>query len=432
MGNAPLDERFDVIIVGAGIAGISSALLLAQAGMKVLLLERSTQAGGKNISGGRLYTYSLSSLIPDFTSNAPLERLITQERLTFLSDDNAVTLEYRHLPLAPHTASYSLLRARFDPWLLSQAEAAGAQCLFGVTVDSLIKRNDIVCGVVASGEELYAHWVLVAEGANTLLAEKHQLITKPAPHTMAIGIKEVLALPENLIEERFSLEPQQGAAWMFAGSCTHGNIGGGFIYTNQNTLSFGVVCNLSVLTKAHQSVENMLEDFRHHSAVSPILKKTERLEYSAHLIPEDVCRSRPPSGAGYLLVGDAAGFCINTGYTVRGMDLAILSAQAAAQTLIAAWQKSDFGRSSLAGYEAALKEKSLRSLLHRYRHIPEMQHKMPRLFDHYPQLAADFMAEIFAASELPPQPLRNLLWKYAKRSSIFKLLRDALRAGHSL
>lgn len=132
------------------------------------------------------------------------------------------------------------------------------------------------------------------------------------------------------------------------------------------------------------------------------------------------------------MIGDAAGYCVNTGYTVRGMDLAVLSAQAAAQTIISAWQKQDFSSSSLSGYHAALKETSLLSLMYRYRHIPEMQLKMPRLFYHYPQLAANFMHDLFTLNETPPPPLRSLLWKYAKRSGITKLLKDLVRGGKSL
>lgn len=433
MSNKPLDEKFDVIIIGAGIAGSSCALLLARAGMNVLLLERSSQAGGKNMSGGRLYSYSLSRLIPDFASSAPLERLITQERISLLSNTSAVTLDYRHPPEASQTASHSVLRSRFDPWLLAQAEAAGAQCLLGVNVDALIDRSGSICGVKIGEESLYAHWVIVAEGANTLLAEKHQLVAKPLPHTMAVGVKEILALPAETVEDRFTLLPQQGCAWMFAGACTQGKVGGGFIYTNRSSLSLGVVCNLSALNDAKQSLPQLMESFRQHPVIAPIIKNSERLEYSAHLIPEEIThKPRSVYGAGYLLVGDTAGYCVNTGYTVRGMDLAILSAQAAAKTIISAWQKQDFSPSSLSEYHAALKETSLLSLMHRYRHVPEMQLKMPRLFEHYPQLAANFMQDLFSINETPPPPLRTLLWKYAKRSGLTQLLKDLVRGGKSL
>lgn len=124
---------FAAIIVGGGVAGCTAALLLARAGISTLLLERGTQAGSKNVSGGRLYSHVLANLLPNFAATAPLERHITQERLSMVSGNSAVTLDYRHtLP-----CSYSLLRARFDPWLMAQAEAAGAQCLTGTQVDEL-------------------------------------------------------------------------------------------------------------------------------------------------------------------------------------------------------------------------------------------------------------------------------------------------------
>lgn len=424
------EDRNDIIIVGGGIAGSTCALLLARAGFSVLLLERGPQAGSKNCSGGRLYTHSLELIHPGFTQTAPLERLITQERLSLLTDGSMTTLDHRQ----PATAacSWSVLRARFDPWLMAQAETAGAQCLNDVLVDSLIIEKGRVVGVNIGDDKLYASLVILAEGANTLLAEQHQLTPKPAPKTMSTGVKEILALPREKIEERFGLEDNQGCAWLFAGQPTGGKIGGGFLYTNRDSLSLGVVCNLSALGRGPRSLPQMLEEFKSHPLLRPLLKGAELMEYSAHLIPEGGLNHLPPlTGDGWLLVGDAARLCLHTGHTVRGMDLAVISAQSAAVTLINA-RLHGYSASALAAYSQHLQRSSLWPLMEQYRRLPEMLLTSPHLFNAYPPLTADLLHDLFDVSGATSPPLRKLLWRHARKAGLWRLLKDSLKGAGSL
>lgn len=425
------EEIIDVIIVGAGIAGSTSALLLAQAGFSVLLLERGVQAGSKNCSGGRLYSHSLELIIPDFTKTAPLERAITQERLSMMTGDSMTTLDYRQ-PVAT-ACSWSVLRSRFDPWLMTLAEAAGAQCLTDVVVDELVMEHGRIIGVKIGEDTLFSRTVILAEGANTLLAEQHQLMPKPTPRTMATGVKEILALPRERLEERFGLEGDQGCAWMFAGQPTGGKVGGGFLYTNRDTLSLGVVCNLSQLGSGPRSLPQMLDDFKSHPAIRPLLKGCEMQEYSAHLIPEGGIEHLPPlSGDGWLLVGDAARLCIHAGHTMRGMDLAVTSAQAAATTLINARRQQDFSARSLSHYLQHLQHSAVWPLMNQYHRLPQWLLSSPQLFNEYPQLTAELLHELFDVSGQPPKTLRKLLWDHVRKAGLCRLLKDSLKGVRSL
>lgn len=83
----------------------------------------------------------------------------------------------------------------------------------------------------------------------TASAERHGLVTRPAGEAMALGIKEVLSLETSAIEERFHLENNEGAALLFSGRICDDLPGGAFLYTNQQTLSLGIVCPLSSLRK---------------------------------------------------------------------------------------------------------------------------------------------------------------------------------------
>ncbi|VEB95618.1 Electron transfer flavoprotein-ubiquinone oxidoreductase [Cedecea lapagei] len=419
---------FDIIVVGAGIAGCCCAAECARAGLNVLLLERASQPGGKNLSGGRLYTAAFDALFPDFSHAAPLERAITHEKISALTTDSATTLNFQHTS----ASSYSVLRARLDPWLFRQAEQAGAQCLTATQVDSLHVENGIVRGVVIEGETLSARAVVIAEGANTLLAEQHKLLNKLPEQSVAVGVKEVLALPREELENRFALEGNEGAAWLFTGGICGAQPAGGFLYTNNDSLSVGIVCPLASLRASPEALPDLLESFKQHPTLRPLLRRAELVEYAAHLIPECGLNGLPErlAGPGYLLVGDSARFCINTGFTVRGMDLAALSARAAAQTLIASLEQD--GSTDLArAYRRQLERSTLWAVLERYRRMPDFL-QTPGLFQDYPHLLAELQRDIFDPRSLPPPRLSSLLWKHASRAGISRLIKDIFRGGRSL
>lgn len=85
---------FDAIVVGAGCAGSVAAYELAKAGKEVLLIERGNFAGAKNMTGGRIYAHSLRKVFPDFESEAPLERKITRERISLMTQEANLTMDF--------------------------------------------------------------------------------------------------------------------------------------------------------------------------------------------------------------------------------------------------------------------------------------------------------------------------------------------------
>lgn len=83
------DDKFDAIVVGAGVAGSVAALVMARAGLDVLVIERGDSAGCKNMTGGRLYAHTLEAIIPGFAASAPVERKVTREKISFLTEESA-------------------------------------------------------------------------------------------------------------------------------------------------------------------------------------------------------------------------------------------------------------------------------------------------------------------------------------------------------
>ncbi len=419
-----MTDDFDIIIIGAGIAGTACALRCARAGLSVLLLERGEFPGSKNLSGGRLYCHPLAELLPHFQQSAPLERRITQESLTLLTADGATT----YSSLQPGGDSWSVLRARFDPWFVSQAESAGVQCITGITVEALYRENGRVCGVICANETLRARYVVLAEGANSELAERHGLLARPSPSSMALGIKAVLALEQNTLEDRFRLEGNEGAALLFTGGVCGDLPGGAFLYTNQDTLSFGIVCPLSSLGKSPVPAAELLEHLQSHPALRPLLRGGELLEYGAHLVPEGGLHSMPVqyAGEGWLLVGDALRTCINTGFTVRGMDMALIGAQAAAQTLIRACQQSA-PQNLFPQYHRDIERSVLWESLQRYQHVPALLQRAG-WYHRWPALMDDISRELWQQGERPVPPLRQIVWRHLRRHGLRHLAGDLLRS----
>ena len=260
------DADFDIIVVGSGCAGAVAAYVAASAGKSVLVVERGNYAGAKNMTGGRIYSHSLKEVFPDFESEAPLERKITHERIAMLASESEMTIDFTSPVLAEEGKdSYSVLRGPFDQWLAEKAEEAGAEYICGIAVEELLKDEaGNVVGIRAGEDEITSQVVIVAEGVNTLLSERCLGNARPAPHQMAVGIKEVFELPAGVIEDRFLLPEGEGAAMLFVGDCTHGKVGGGFLYTNKDSISLGLVATISTAADGGNDtpVYQMLEDFK--------------------------------------------------------------------------------------------------------------------------------------------------------------------------
>lgn len=426
------EDQVDLIVVGAGLAGSTAALVAARAGLETLLIERGNFAGAKNMTGGRLYAHSLEKLLPGFAEEAPVERAITRERISFLNETDAVTVEYA-APRSQDAAarSYTVLRATFDQWLCSKAEEAGAQLVPGVRVDELLVRDDKVCGVRAGDETLEARAVILADGVNSLLGAQLGMVKDVNSHTCAVGVKEVLEFTPQQMADRFNCNDNDGMAWLFAGMPSAGFMGGGFLYTNATSVSLGVVFGLHNMDKVGKSVPQMLEDFRNHPAVAPLLDGGKLVEYSAHVVPEGGYGMVPELARdGVLLAGDAAGLCLNVGYTVRGMDLAIASGEAAAQAVIDAKLRDDFSANGLAGYQQALENSFVLKDMKLYRNLPHTLDNN-RIFSAYPDMAAGIMSDMFTVNG-PSVPLRQKMWSRVKNVGLFNLLKDGVNAMRAI
>lgn len=428
------DDVFDVLIVGGGIAGCVAGYLLASAGLETVIIERGNAAGSKNMTGGRLYTHSLESVIPGFAAEAPVERRVVKERVSFTTAADNVTLEYASgQPSEANSDSYTVLRATFDQWLMAKAEEAGAQVIPGVRVEEVTTTDGKVTGVRADDDVLEARVVILADGVLSLLGEKLGMVPSIKPSAVAVGAKELIALPPEVIQDRFGLDENDGLAWLFAGSPSAGQLGGGFLYTNKESVSLGVVCGLDGIEHAGKSVPQMLEDFKQHPTLKPLLKGGKLVEYSGHVVPEAGINMRPELvGDGVLIVGDAAGFCLNLGYTIRGMDLAVTSAKAAAEAVISAKAAGDYSKAGLSGYVQRLEAGAMLHDMNLYKRLPAFMEHCPRLFSGYPEMVAGLMRDLFRIDGRGETPLLKKLFRRCGDMGFVNLASDMIRGVRAL
>jgi electron transfer flavoprotein-quinone oxidoreductase len=212
-----------------------------------------------------------------------------------------------------------------------------------------------------------------------------------------------------------------------------GRMGGGFLYTNKNTLSLGVVVGLEGIGDAPKSVPQMLEDFKEHPVVKPLIKDGKLIEYSGHVVPEGGLNMLPKLAAdGVMIVGDAAGLCLNVGYTIRGMDLAVASAEAAALTVLEARKSGNYSEAGLAGYRRRLEESFVLKDLSLYKRLPAFLENNPRMFTAYPKLMVGVMGDLFTIDGTPSLPLMKKMRKRIGDIGIMNLIKDGLAGVRSL
>ena len=421
-----MEKRFDAIIVGAGPAGCLCGYTLAKAGLETLIVERGKFPGAKNMWGGAYYGPLLHEIFPDFWEEAPIERYILRRRFSFLTEDSSLSIEFstqkfRELPYN----GFSVLRAKFDRWLASKAEQAGAIVASGLQADDLLWEGNQVSGIKAGGDEIPANVVVACDGVNSLIAEKAGLRKKLAAENLKQAVKEVFQLTRETIEQRFFLCGEEGIAWESLGSFTQDIPGGGFIYTNKDSLSVGVVVQLSTLAEKKVKANDLLEKFKLHPEIAPYLRDGKLVEYSAHLIPTAGKAMVPKLyGDGILVAGDAAALTLVTGLALEGANFAIASGIAAAETVIAAKKGKNFSANSLASYQDKLKESFVLNDLEVFKKAPEFLEN-PRIYKDYPEIACDLAKKIFTNDGKPREKMIALLKQSTKdKVSFLQIIGD--------
>lgn len=257
-------EKFDVVIVGGGSAGLAALKQLSAIGKQVILVEAGSSVGTKNVSGGIIYSknpkigkvFNVEDVFENFIEEKPWERKITKYILNCISKDKTLSIDLTNSHEYQSNFGFSVLLSELNSWFakesLESAENNGGGIVTGVHVRNIRWDEQYNKSVIETDEleDFEAKAIIASDGVNSEIAEITGAREKFSPAELYQGVKAVVRVPEEIIEERFKINPGEGTAHIFAGDITLGHIGGGFLYTNRDSLSVGTVCHYdSLLTK---------------------------------------------------------------------------------------------------------------------------------------------------------------------------------------
>jgi len=435
------DPDFDVVVVGAGPAGSCAAIEAARGGLRTLLLERGPYPGSKNMYGGVVYPRILDELIPQWWTDVPIQRWVTRRSTMVLTETKALSVDVRNDAwAAPPYNGATAYRPDFDRWLADHAVAAGATLLCNTTVSGLLRdstrRSAGRSGAKVMGVhtdrpdgDVTASVVIACDGVNSFVAKEAGLYGTPNAKNFTLGVKETISLPKQVIDERFGVRDREGVDIEVIG-CTGGINGGGFVYTNLDTVAVGVVLKLTQLAAQKTRPEDIIASMKRHSAIAPLIDGGELDEYSAHLIPEAGLSMMPEmTGNGLLIAGDAAALCLAAGIWLEGVNFAMASGMYAGQTVVGAIGNGDVSQRGLGGYARRLSDTFVLRDHRKLRRAPELV-LSDRVQHMYPSMVTSIAERMFRVDNPAAKPgLRRIFREERKAAGVN--LRDLISDGRS-
>ncbi|MDX1586997.1 MAG: electron transfer flavoprotein, partial [Balneolaceae bacterium] len=302
-------------------------------------------------------------------------------------------------------------------------------------VDEVLMEDDKAVGIRTGGEEFYADSVIIAEGVNNLLTRQVGLQDDyvPANHVLT-GIKEVIRYDQQQLEDRFQLSGKSGMSNEFVGYATDGVEGGGFLYTNKDTISIGLVLGLKDLREKEKSPHDILNHFKSHPVIADTIRGGEVVEYSAHVVSSGDMRIMPNKlyKDGLLICGEAANLLMNGGKAIQGMDYAMRSGILAAETIIDAKEQDDFSSNTMKTYRSALDESYVMKDMRGFQDVVQMLHQ-PEMYKDVPNLMCGFGKKFFTIDNKPTKKARELMSESVREhSSWWDLLKIGIKGAKSL
>jgi len=335
-------EHFEAVVVGAGPGGAAAAATLAEQGVETLVLERGVDAGSKNVSGGLIYAeesapYTIDSIFDGFREAAS-ERPISEYYIHNLAGEKVKTFDLSEVHHNDTEWCDSVLRRRMDSWLAERVHEkcrdTGGGLLTEVRVNGLLREDGEIVGVTCDEiDPITADVIIAADGVNSELARDAGLMDWEEPDEWFQGVKAVVDMDPGAVNERFGVESDDGVAHLFSGDLFEGVRGGGFLYTNEDSLSIGTVFHLDSLTEEEAEPHELLDSLLTHPLLDQWFDgEYHEREYSAKLVPDSKKAANPsPHRGRLLLVGDAAGQMQAQGPIIKGMNHAVTAGGLAAE-----------------------------------------------------------------------------------------------------
>ena len=377
----------DILIVGAGPAGLSAALRLAQLQQQkggeplaIAVIDKAREAGAHSLSGALLDPSALADLVPDFAAKgAPLACEVTTDSVYVLGETSRFRLPITPPPFTNH-GNYVISLSQFAKWMAGQVEAAGIDLFMGFAGQSVLIEDGRVVGVrtgdrgigksgtprgaVEPGADIRARVTIFADGVRGHLTK--QLIRERQmggshPAQFGIGLKELWDVPADRLAPGtvihtlgYPLRQEEfGGSWIYA--------------MPEGRLSIGFVVGLDY-HDPRLDPHAAFQRFKTHPFVADILRGGQLVRFGAKALPEGGWNTQPGLHTdGALIVGDAANF-VNS-MRLKGIHLAMRSGMLAAETAFDAVRADDVSDARLSGYKAAIDASAVKRELYPVRNV---------------------------------------------------------------
>ncbi len=403
-----MDYDVDVLVAGGGLAGLSTALTAARNGLSVLVAERGEYSGSKNVSGGRMYVHSLKKLLGEQFSDEYLELPVYKDTYDIYNGDRKLSFSFEQ---KNKKNSYTILRSKFDRYLAGIVEESGGTISYSTMVNDISREEDIV-NVHTDRGDIKTPLLIEADGVGANISRLNG--RKLAPKYHMLGVKEIIdKKPDHAEAETRTIL-----------GLTDSIKGGGFVYENRDTTSIGFTLKIESIQDDTntRTTPDLIEEFREKLGI-----EGKVLEYSAHLIPYYGYDNLPPVNYDNILVaGDSAGFLINDGFTIRGMDLAIESGMIAGNAAKSIIDSKDYGNTQI--YKKMLDESFIMNDLSVARPMFNLLNQ-DNIFKKYPGFITDFLSSMMDITGDNRKKPRDVMFEKAHENdmSVASLLRDAAK-----
>jgi len=419
-------EKYDAIVVGAGPAGASAAYFMAKEGLTVLLLERGPFPGSKVCGGTSLISEHTHKLFPNFWDECPCERIVTQQAYWFMTEESLLSTSFQSTKLAAAPYNHiTIKRKLFYQWLVDKGIAVGVDIHFNHHVTEVLFENNQAVGVQVSPPQkcqFFANLIILADGANSMVGQRSGLIPRVSPLDLALYVKETIALPAKVIEERFSLLPGYGSLIGLLGYPTAGFNGTSSIHTFKDCINLNVGMAISDFAISGIRPYDLLDRIKNHPLIKPLLLGGTVLEYGAAVIPEGGYHAIPELvHPGLMILGDAGSLVNGT----HGINLAMWSGFFAAQAAAESKKNRDFSIERLSLYRTLLDESFIMQDLKANAKIASLQRDLPYLFDLYTKIVNQTAFHVAKVYTMPKKAKRIFIFKkITSMQPLFKMASD--------
>ncbi|HOO96718.1 MAG TPA: FAD-dependent oxidoreductase [Caldisericia bacterium] len=432
-----MEEKFDLIIVGAGPAGISAAIVAAKAGVKTIVLERGEFPGSKSVFGGVVYAHEINKLIPNFWEDkkCPIERVITDSRIALMNDTGALQIGYKTGNFSDPPNVLTVHRAKFDRWMAKKAQEEGALIICNTCVEEVLRDNTGKVIGVRTGRpdgDVFGKVVIFADGVQSPLTVRAGIRPEVKPEHVALSVKENIQIGEEEVTKRFGAKPGEGVTFEILGTMADKMDGIAIMYTNSDSVSLGIGANLAQWMKSKVTPYEMIDNLKKHPFVAPFVEGGTLKEYTAHWLPEGGWDTIPKLyGNGYMLAGDTA-MLFNTLHR-EGTNLAQATGRMAGEVAAEAIKAGITDEKALKKYSDMVKASFVGQDMKKYKKFGHTLYSNPMIFDQLPTTFGEACEEMLRVDGKTKREKQKIIVKnIRKKVGLMKLLSLGLRGWRAV